>query len=143
MKVTVKPVNSLGKPLPVDERVSLPGFSGKFEIIGDDRSPHDPSMPVARVQERGCSRFLYEISILWFADDSMGLRGVEVIDGAQYAQTWDIKIELRSLTSGEPTTRLRRLKGRNGLPRLDAEALLSFVPEVKTDLRLVRRPPTK
>jgi len=97
-------MNSLGKPLPVHERESLPGFSGKFEIIGDDRSPYDPSMPVARVQERGCSRFLYEISILWFADDSMG---------------------------------------RDGLPRLDAEALLSFAPEVKTHLRLVRRPPTK
>jgi hypothetical protein len=140
MKVTVKLMNALGTPIPADERV---GFSGRFEIIGDDRSPYDRVSPVARVQDLPLSRQLYEVSILWFAGDSMGLRGVEVIGGAQYAQTWDIKIDLRSLTPDEPRTRLRRLKRRDGLPRLDAEALLSFTPEVKTHLRLVRRPQTE
>jgi hypothetical protein len=143
MKVTVRPKYACGTPIPADEQARLPGFSGSFEIIGGDRSPYDSFTPVARVQDPPLTRFLYEVSILWFAGDSMGLRGVEVIDGAQYAQTWDIKIDLQSLTSGEPRRHHRRSRGRDGLPRLDAETLLSFVPDKIPPLRLVRISPTK
>jgi hypothetical protein len=138
MKATVRPMNAFGIPIEMDERVV---FSGDFEIIEDPHSPYHVHSPVACVVCPPLQHILYQISVLWFAGNSMGVRGVEVIGCAQYLQTWDITLDWRSYAPDKSRTR-KRLSGRLGTRCYEAP-LLDFAQEGNSCPLSERRPASK
>jgi hypothetical protein len=144
MKVTVTPRNAFGKPLSQKAREDRPAFTGTLEISEQSSVALDRVVPVAKLIDSSAPLKkrsvleLHDTVMLWLADYAMGLRGVEIIDGAQYAQAWVVVIDQESLTAGK---RNKRQTSGYSRPRFTTQYLLThFNPTLHEHTgRLVRR----
>jgi hypothetical protein len=98
VKAEVQLLNEKGRPLPVKERKLLPTYRGRLRfhearsgelgritpmavLVSDIDTTATPLVPS-----------LHDAAVLFVKDGVMRMRGFEVVDGAQYGQTWHIKV---------------------------------------------------
>lgn len=98
MKVEVQLINEKGRSVPSKQRATMPVYRGNLRIhearvpalgritacahlVSDKDGLEPPLLPV-----------LTDAAVLYVHKGQMRIRGFEVVDGAQYGQTWDVKV---------------------------------------------------
>ena len=98
MRVEVQTTYENGRELPKRERVLRPKFRGNLHVrearvqsLGRIATTADLSS-VTDANEQLLLPTLLDARVLFLHDGQMRIRGVESIQGAQYGQTWDVKV---------------------------------------------------
>jgi hypothetical protein len=98
MKVQVQLINERGRPLPSKARAKMPTYRGILrvneervqelgravviaELVSETEASANPLLPT-----------LHDASMLYVKGSQIRVRGFEFVEGAQYGQTWDIKV---------------------------------------------------
>ena len=98
MQVEVRPIHLLGRPLPKSERMKGPACRGKLRVAENRLHALGRSVQCATLTsvtdglETPLLPELVDAKLLWLDDRTIRLQGSELIDGAFYTQTWDIKV---------------------------------------------------
>lgn len=98
MRVEVRPLNVHGKPLTRAQHQRLPASVGKLKVIEKRSSKLDRIVLCATLTsvsdglETELLPELGEAQVIWVDDGVMRIRGIEVLEGVQYAQTWAVKV---------------------------------------------------
>jgi hypothetical protein len=97
MQVKVRPINIKGRPLFKKDRLRGKSFAGELKVIETREERFGRGMTTARVLESlDCIEKtvleIHDATVLSIDSKSMRMRGFEVIDEVQYAQTWDVEI---------------------------------------------------
>lgn len=98
MRVLVQPVNVRGKPVPVKERKTAPTYSGMFrlhEVRSHELGRITPTaflLSATDSAELPLLPQLHDAAVLYARDGRLRVRGFELVDGAQYGQTWDVRV---------------------------------------------------
>jgi hypothetical protein len=98
MKVEVQLVNTKGVPIPAKERASMPKYRGVLHV----REARVQSLGriVATAELSSCADKsgqtlvppLLDADVLFLLNTQMRIRGFEMVNGAQYGQTWDVRV---------------------------------------------------
>jgi len=98
MKVEIQLVNEKGCAIPTKQRAAMPRFRGVLHVCearvqslgrivttaelcsGTDKSSQ-PLVPA-----------LLDADVMFLRDQQMRIRGVELVNGIQYGQTWDVRV---------------------------------------------------
>ena len=98
MKVQVQLINERGRPLQSRTRARMPAYRGVLrvneernqelgravvtaQLLSDLEGTGGPLLPT-----------LHDAAMLFVRDGQIRVRGFEMVEGAQYGQTWDIKV---------------------------------------------------
>ncbi len=98
MRVEVRPMNVKGKPLKNSEMKAVSPCRGDLRVFENRLHYLGRAATCARVVsasdglETDVMPELTDASLLWLDAKVIRLRGVEVVEGTHYSQTWDIKI---------------------------------------------------
>ena len=98
MRVEVRPLNVLGKPLTRAQHQRLPASVGKLKVHEKRSTKLDRIVLCATLAsvsdglETELLPELGEAQLIWADDGILRLRGIEVIEGTQYGQTWVMKV---------------------------------------------------
>lgn len=97
MRVKVQPMNVKGKPRFSKERERRESFVGELKIFENRLHSLGRAVVTARVIEvlDGSETpllELYDIAVLWAEAKRLRVRGFEIQESVQYAQTWDIEV---------------------------------------------------
>ncbi|MBV8037350.1 hypothetical protein [Roseateles sp.] len=98
MKVEVQPVYEKGKGIRARERASMPKYRGLLRV--HEQRVHELGR-IATIAalvsstdgtEQPLLPSLHDANLLYVNGTQLRLRGVELVDEVQYAQTWDVKV---------------------------------------------------
>jgi hypothetical protein len=98
MRVEVRPLNVSGRPLSRAEHQRLPASVGKLKVHEKRSSKLDRIVLCATLTsvsdglETELLPELGEAQLIWADDGVMRIRGIEVLERTQYAQTWVVKV---------------------------------------------------
>lgn len=98
MKVEVHIINYRGRPLSRIERDKQPSVRGKLKLFENRLHAFNRSVRCAQVVsltdglDSSLLPELIDAELIWLDNDRMRLRGIEGVDGAYFAQTWDIRV---------------------------------------------------
>lgn len=98
MKAEVQTLNEQGRLIPAKARKVMPKYRGHLRIhearsgdlgritpmallVSDTDTAETPVLPT-----------LHDAAVLFFRDGVMRIRGFEVVNGAQFGQTWEVKV---------------------------------------------------
>lgn len=98
MRVEARPLNEHGVPLSRRRHQELPGSQGKLRIL--ETRVHKLGriaicaklISVSDGLETELLPDLADAQVIWVEDGLMRIRGIEQVNGVQYAQTWNIKV---------------------------------------------------
>lgn len=98
MRIEVRTLNHLGRPLGKADRAKAPPCRGKLKVF--ENRLHDFGRAVLCAQLLSATDGLdsemlpelFDIQLIWLEDATMRIRGTERVEGALYGQTWDIKV---------------------------------------------------
>jgi hypothetical protein len=98
MKVEVQLVNEKGRGISAKDRTGRPKYSGVLRIhearnqslgrivVTADVLPNTDGSDMPLIPT------LLDAAVLFVSEGQMRIRGFEVVEGAQYGQTWDVKV---------------------------------------------------
>ena len=98
MRVEVHCINEHGRPLSKADRSSKPAVMGTLVVTEDRLHKSKRVVTCARVcnpSEGGDAEALpelYDVELAWLEGSRIRLRGIEVVNGTHFAQTWDVRI---------------------------------------------------
>lgn len=98
MRVEVRPLNVSGRPLTRAAHLRLPASVGMLKVIEKRSGKLDRIVLCATLTsvsdglDTELLPELGEAQVIWIDDGVMRIRGIEVLDGVQYAQTWVVKV---------------------------------------------------
>lgn len=98
MKAEVQMLNEQGRPLPLRERKQMPKYRGMLSIHEARSGELGRITPMAQLVSATDSAdtqilpALHDAAVLFFKDGQMRIRGFELVNGAQFGQTWDVKV---------------------------------------------------
>lgn len=98
MKAEIQMLNEKGRPLPPKERKLMPRYHGQLRIHEMRSGELGRITPVAQLlsptdsTEAHVLPALHDATVLFFKDGQMRIRGFELVDGAQFGQTWDVRV---------------------------------------------------
>lgn len=98
MRAEIRPINVRGKSLPKAIRLKESAYSGKLRIFENRIHAFGRVVTCATLTnpKDGLDGLvlpeLVDVEIIWLDDNGMRLRGLELVDGVQYGQTWEIKV---------------------------------------------------
>lgn len=98
MQAEVRPINVRGKPLFRAQLAKVPPSRGLLHIFENRLHALNRVVRCATLTHftDGLSSHvlpeLLDVEILHLEDKTMRLRGIEVVDGAYYGQTWDVRV---------------------------------------------------
>lgn len=98
MKVDVRPVNVCGRPLPKSVRQRQAASRGELRLAENRQHSLGRIVISATLTDdaggTGTALLpeLLDAQVIWIDGTTMRLRGVELVDGAFYAQTWDVTV---------------------------------------------------
>lgn len=101
MHAQVRPINVRGKPLPKPVRLKEAAAVGHLKVFENRLHTFGRAVTCATLTDTKDALNtpklpeLLDVEIIWMDERTMRLRGVEVVEGTLYGQTWDI-----TLTSG-------------------------------------------
>lgn len=87
-----------GRSISAAGRTRLPKYKGKLRIQEARISSLGRMATVANLVSvtDGCEGallpVLHDVAVIWVENEGMRIRGFEIVEGAQYAQTWDLKV---------------------------------------------------
>jgi hypothetical protein len=99
MNVIVRPINVKGKPLKTSERRASKTYVGRLRIREDRLTFLNRAFTQAELlsnidgQEAPVLPPLVDARVLWLDDAAMRMTGMEIVEGLQYYQTWDIEVQ--------------------------------------------------
>lgn len=99
MKVAVQLINEKGRGIPSKDRPRMPTYRGVLRMR-QVRSPSFGRVVVTaellpQTDSSGLPLLpaLLDAGILFLAEGQMRIRGFELVEGAQYGQTWDVRVQ--------------------------------------------------
>lgn len=98
MRIEVRPLNHLGRPLRKSERTKSPPCRGSLKVFENRLHSFGRAVMCAHVVsltdglESDLLPELVDMQLIWLDGATMRIRGTESVDGALYGQTWDIKV---------------------------------------------------
>jgi hypothetical protein len=99
MKTTILEMRREGVAWPRETLRNQPSFKGNLEIIDTRENSYNRILKLAHLKDDNGKviKTLYNVSILWLADDKIGLTGFERVqkdgDLVDYAQSWVCRID--------------------------------------------------
>lgn len=99
MRAEVRPINVKGKPQPKKLREESPPCRGELSLESSYHQEFGRVVTSAKListlsgADTSVLPELFDASVLWFMDTKMRIRGFEVDEGVQYAQTWDVEVQ--------------------------------------------------
>lgn len=91
-------LNEHGRPLPAKERKLMPKYRGMLSIHEARSGELGRITPMAQLVSATDSTAghilpaLHDAAVLFFKDGQMRIRGFELVNGAQFGQTWDVRV---------------------------------------------------
>lgn len=97
MKVLVRPINLNGRPEFKKQRERREAYQGDLKVFHEldkDVRRHVIKAQVLNSTDNvgAIMREMHDVVLLWLDGRSMRLRGFEIADGVQYAQTWEVEV---------------------------------------------------
>ena len=95
MKVEVKLLNDKGSPVPVADLKSQKRYLGALDMAEARSSMFGRSLMVAHLRSASDEDLLpalHDAVVLRLEGDRIRIRGVEILNGIQHGQTWDVKV---------------------------------------------------
>lgn len=97
MRVKVQPINVNGRALFKSERNKREIYVGEFKVHENRLHSLGRAVITAQVIDTidGAETAvleLYDIGLLWAEGARLRVRGFEIVQDAQYAQTWDVEV---------------------------------------------------
>ncbi len=98
MRVEAQLINDKGRSIDARDRVHMPKYRGQLRIREARSQAMGRIVTVADListtdgTDATLIPSLHDASVIFLESGKMRLRGFEVIDGAQYGQTWDVKV---------------------------------------------------
>ena len=98
MRVEIRPMNLRGKAITKAERSALAPARGKLKIFENRVHSLGRTVRVAQVltttgdTEIELLPELLDAEVLWLDGTVIRIRGIEMVDGTAFGQTWDIKV---------------------------------------------------
>lgn len=98
MKVAVRPMRVKGREIPHKELLQRPVSVGRLEVREQRSSMLHRATTTARLLSLNQSApldvlpMLRSAELLWLRDEELRLTGCELEDGAEYVQTWNVKV---------------------------------------------------
>lgn len=98
MKVAVQVIYQKGRGVAAAARTKLPTYKGQLRIREARISELGRMATVADLISTtdGCDGAvlpaLHDVNVIYVDAGKMRIRGFEIVEGAQYAQTWDMKV---------------------------------------------------
>jgi hypothetical protein len=97
MHVTVRKLNSNGRPLFSKDPARQSVFAGKLKVIENRIHTLGRVVITARIIDTidangSILSEIYDVVLLWVDEKRMRMRGFEDINGVQYGQTWEIEV---------------------------------------------------
>jgi hypothetical protein len=98
MKVEVQRINEKGKALPTKEREKMPRYLGILQLFESKDTALRRSVQVAQLtslvdhSKQAVLPPLVDAKVLSVRGDQIRISGAETVEGAQYVQTWDVKV---------------------------------------------------
>ena len=98
MRVEVHCINHRGRQLERAERSRQPVLRGELKVFENRLHPFNRAVLCAQVLsvtdglEQPVLPELTDVQLIWLDGKRLRLRGVESVDGALFAQTWDLRV---------------------------------------------------
>lgn len=98
MKADVRPVNDHGRPLHKSVRIKQAASRGELRLAENRLHSLGRAVISATLTDdaggTGTALLpeLLDAQVIWIDGTTMRLRGVEVVEGVHYAQTWDVTV---------------------------------------------------
>ena len=98
MRAEIRPINHRGKPLAKSLRMKQPPSSGELRIFENRMHAFGRVVLCATLTsatdgiETEQLPELVDAQVIWLDDRQMRIRGVELVEGILFAQTWDIRV---------------------------------------------------
>lgn len=98
MKAEVQTLNEQGRPVSARDRKTMPKYRGKLRFHEARSGELGRITPMAMLlsdtdtADTHLLPALHDAAVLFLRDGVMRIRGFEVRDGAQFGQTWDVKV---------------------------------------------------
>ena len=98
MQVEVRPIHLWGRPLPKSERLKGPACRGKLRVAENRLHALGRTVKCATLTsvtdglETPLLPELTDVELIWLDAGNLRLKGTELIDGAGYTQTWDVRV---------------------------------------------------
>jgi hypothetical protein len=95
MKVEVKLLNDKGSPVPAAALKSQKRYLGALGMAEARSSVFGRSVMVAHLRsasDEDLLPMLHDAVVLRLEGDRIRIRGVEILNGVHYGQTWDMKV---------------------------------------------------
>lgn len=98
MKVEVQPIYEKGKGTRAKERVSRPKYRGTLRVREERVQELGRMATIAALVSStdGTDALLlpalHDVNLLYVDGGRLRMRGFELVDDVQYAQTWDVKV---------------------------------------------------
>lgn len=99
MKAQVQMLNENGRPVPNRERSKLATYRGQLRIHESRSGALGRITPVAELvsatdgTQLPLVPSLHDAAVLFLRDGQLRIRGFEVVDGVQFGQTWDVRVD--------------------------------------------------
>lgn len=98
MRVSVNPIFEMGRPVPAAKRKAPPESRGLLKFL--ERRIHalgritKTANVVTMVDgmEQPVVPELVDAELIWVDDQKMRIRGLEVVEGVTYGQTWEVTV---------------------------------------------------
>jgi hypothetical protein len=97
MRANVKPINVKGYPLFTKERTAGAGVQGELRVLQVREEAFGRALLTARITDLTDNTEtilleLYDVALLSVDNKKMRMRGFEVVNGFQFAQSWDVEL---------------------------------------------------
>jgi hypothetical protein len=99
MKVEVQLINANGRSIAAKDRTSMKKFRGRLRIV-EARSQSlgrtvltSDLLSSTGTADEELLPSLQDASVIYLCEGKMRIRGFEVVNGIQYGQTWDLKLQ--------------------------------------------------
>ena len=99
MKVEVQLVNEKGCPIPTRERQSMPKYCGTMHVRESRVHALGRILPIAELYsetdkaKQQLVPMLHDADVLFLLKNQMRIRGFEIVEGVQYGQVWDVRVQ--------------------------------------------------
>ncbi|MBV8470357.1 MAG: hypothetical protein JOY60_10935 [Burkholderiaceae bacterium] len=98
MKVEVQPIYERGKALRTKDRATMPKYRGTLRVREERVSDWARAVTTAALVsdldgvEAPVLPALLDANVLFIQGAQLRISGFELVEGAQYGQTWDVKV---------------------------------------------------
>lgn len=98
MKVEVQPIYEKGKAVRAKDRAAMPKYRGTLRVREERNGDLARAVTTAALvsdldgAEAPVLPALHDVSLLFLQGAELRINGFELVDGAQYGQTWNVKV---------------------------------------------------